>query len=80
MAHRPTPEELDRPLTPEQLKENQRRLSMLSPHHVMDEYRAAWEQCRMDGDRVPRASAVQGLVAAWKLLWKRRRQRETGRG
>jgi len=46
-----------RPLTPDELKEHQRRLSMLSPHHVADEYRKAHDACRMDGDRLPWASA-----------------------
>lgn len=32
---------LDRPLSAEELKERQRRLSMLSPHHVADAYRQA---------------------------------------
>jgi hypothetical protein len=60
LAHRPTPEQLDRPLTREQLKENQRRLSMLSPHHVVDEYHAAWDQCRVDGDRSGEGSLEPG--------------------
>jgi len=41
---------------------------------------SAHEACRMDGDRLPRASAVQELVAAWKLLWGRRRRGPVGRG
>jgi len=52
------PEEFDRPLTPEELNERRRRLSLLSPHHVADAYRQAYEACRMEGDRLPRASAV----------------------
>ena len=81
VARRPAPEEFDKPLTPEELAERQRRLSMLSPHHVADAYRQAHEACRMDGDRLPRASAVQELVAAWKLMWRwRRNRRKAGRG
>jgi hypothetical protein len=72
MARRPDPAEFDRPLTEAELKERVRRLSMLSPHHVADAYRQAYEACRMEGDRLPLASAVQELVATWKVLrkWK----------
>ena len=80
MARRPAPEEFDRPLTPHELNERQRRLSMLSPHHVADAYRKAHDAARMDVDLVPRASAVQELVTAWKLLWKWRRRGPVGRG
>src|ERR1019366_5290277 len=61
MPRRPDPAEFDRPLSRAELAERQRRLSMLSPHHVADAYRQAHEACRMDGDRLPRASAVQEL-------------------
>jgi len=47
MARRPAPEEFDRPLTPDELKERQRRLSLLSPHNVADAYRQAHDACRM---------------------------------
>ena len=70
MARRPAPEEFDRPLSKEELAERQRRLSLLSPHHVADAYRQAYEACRMDGDRLPRASAVQELVTAWRVMWR----------
>ena len=70
MARRPDPAEFDRPLTEAELKERVRRLSMLSPHHVADAYRQAYEACHMEGDLLPRASAVQELVATWKLLRK----------
>lgn len=80
MARRPAPEEFDRPLTAAELAERRRRLSRLSPHHVADAYRQAYEACRMDGERLPRASAVQEMVAAWKLLWKWRRKGPVGRG
>ena len=70
MARRPDPAEFDRPLTEAELKERVRRLSMLPPHHVADAYRQAYEACRMEGDRLPRASAVQEMVATWKVLRK----------
>ena len=74
MARRPDPAEFDRPLNRAELAERHRRLSMLSPHHVADAYRQAHEACRMDGDGLPRASAVQEMVAAWQLLWGWRRK------
>jgi hypothetical protein len=74
MARRPDPAEFDRPLNRAELAERQRRLSMLSPHHVAEAYRQAHEACRMDGDGLPRASAVQELVTAWILLWGWRRK------
>jgi hypothetical protein len=73
------PAGFDRPLNREELKEQRRRLSLLSPHHVAEEYRRAYETCKMEGDRLPSASSVQGLVTAWKLLWSWRKQRPPGR-
>jgi hypothetical protein len=80
MARRPDLAEFDEPLGKEELKELSRRLARLSPHHVADAYRRALEQCRMDGEQLPRASAFQELVTAWKLLraWKLRRPVERG--
>jgi hypothetical protein len=80
MPRRPSPEEFDRPLTPLELEERRRRLSLLSPHHVANAYRQAHEACRMEGDRLPRASAVQELVAAWKADVGWRRKGPVGRG
>jgi hypothetical protein len=75
MAYRPDPSEFDRPLSVEDLKALRRKLSMLSPSHVLEAYREAHQKCRMDGDVLPRAAALQELVTAWKILkgWKRRR-------
>jgi hypothetical protein len=53
---------------------------MLSPHHVADAYRQAHEACRMDEDRMPKASAVQELVVAWKVMWKWRKRGRADRG
>jgi hypothetical protein len=63
-------EEFDRPLNRAEPAECQRDLSMLSPQHVAEAYRQAHEACGMEGDRLPSASAVQGLMTAWKLMWK----------
>jgi hypothetical protein len=70
---RPAPEDSDRPLTEAELAEKRRRLAMLHVSGVAEAYRRAHEECRMDGDRLPRASAVQELVSAWRVLWKWRR-------
>jgi hypothetical protein len=69
MARRPDPSEFDLPLTEAELKKRRRELSMLSPHHVSEAYKRAYEACRMDDDRLPRASAIQELVAAWKGVY-----------
>jgi hypothetical protein len=54
---------------------------MPAPSNVAGAYRKAHEVCRMEGDSLPRANAVQELVVAWKLMWKwRRNRRELGRG
>jgi hypothetical protein len=79
MARRPDPVEFDRPLNRAELAERQRRLAMLSPHHVADAYRQAHEACRMEGDKLPKAIAVQEMVAVWKVLWGWRRK-GAGRG
>jgi hypothetical protein len=60
----------DRPLTAPELAEKRRQLARLHVSGVADAYRRAHAECRMDGDRLPRASAVQELVTAWRVLWK----------
>ena len=82
MAYRPDPSEFDWPLSVDQVHELHRTLALLSPHHVTDAYRKAHDACRMemDGERLPRAAAIQELVTAWKVLraWKRRRPPRRG--
>ena len=63
----------DRPMSEDELEEVQRRLSLLSKDHVRAAFRAAWEECRMNGDLLPTARAIQQLVPAWKLVWRWRR-------
>jgi len=75
MARRPDPVEFDQPLTAEQLKALERSLALLSPSSVEKEYQRAYDACKMNPDMVPRASSVQTLVAAWKVLWRWRRKR-----
>ena len=80
MAHRPKPEDFDRPMNAEQLKQRKHELAHLAQHHVLEQYKAAHAACRVVDDRLPRASAVQMMVIAWKLIWKWRRMKEPGRG
>jgi hypothetical protein len=40
--------------------------SMLSKQHVRDAHKEADERCRMEGDGLPRAHAIQELVTVWK--------------
>jgi hypothetical protein len=47
---------------------------MLSVQSVRDMYREAYEQCKMNGDSLPRAAAIQQLVTVWKQLWEWRRR------
>jgi hypothetical protein len=46
-----------------------RSLSLLSPQHVRDAYRRAWEQCRLEGADVPNVQAIQELVQAFKAAY-----------
>src|SRR5215471_14717033 len=55
-------------LTEIQLAELRRRLSTMSVTAVMDAYRSAYFQCRLEGDKVPPACPVQTLVQAWKEM------------
>lgn len=75
MARRPAPEEMDRPLTPDQLRQLEHSLALLSESSVLLEYQRAYEACRIATDVLPRAANVQTLVASWKNLWRRRRRR-----
>jgi hypothetical protein len=68
-----TPEP-DEPLTKAEIEQYKRGLSLISPSSVVKEYQQAYEECRMEGDKLPRASAIQQLVAAWYQLWKWRRR------
>jgi hypothetical protein len=74
MARRPDVSEFDKPLSKDQLAELERRLALLSPYDVAQTYRRAHQHCCMQGELVPRAEAVQEMVAAWRVLrrWKRR--------
>jgi hypothetical protein len=55
----------DEGLTANELKELQRRLSLLSPSHVEDFYREAHRACYLNDKTFPVARAIQQLVQAW---------------
>jgi hypothetical protein len=55
-------------LTREQLASLQRRLATMSITGVRDFYFGAYLRCRLDGDEVPSARAIQELMQAWKQL------------
>jgi hypothetical protein len=59
-------------MTEQELAELHRRLSLLSPFHVQEEYRAQIERCRFQSE-VPPPYVIQRLVTIWKVLWKQRR-------
>ena len=68
MARRPPPP--DEVLSRAELKELQRRLSMMSMTAVQDFYRAAHGHCRLDYGQLPSARQVQEFVTVWKQLRK----------
>jgi hypothetical protein len=67
MARRPESEAI---LDREQLAEFTRRLTMLSDDAVEKIYQTAYRDCWFDGKKLPRAVAVQQLVACWWVLRK----------
>ena len=56
-------------MTEQELAELQRRLSLLSPFHVQEEYRVQIERCKLQSD-FPPPYVIQRLVTIWKVLWK----------
>jgi hypothetical protein len=67
MARRPESEPI---LSRDEQAEFTRHLALLSVPGVEGVYNTAHNDCRFDGKRLPPASAVQQMVAAWKLLRK----------
>jgi hypothetical protein len=68
MAYRPDPANLDKPLSKEDLEHFQYKLSSLAPQRVYAEYRRLYEECEIKGERLPKASSVQQLIAVWRFL------------
>jgi hypothetical protein len=59
---------VDDGFTAVQLAELRKKLSTMSVTAVMDAYRSAYFQCKLEGDQIPPARAVQILVQAWKEM------------
>ena len=59
-------------MTEDEIEALKRRLSLLSPMHVQEEYKAQIEKCRLHGD-VPPPYVIQRLVTIWRVLWKMKR-------
>ena len=57
-----------------QRAELRKKLSTMSITAVMDAYRSAYFRCKLEGDKVPPARAIQTLVQAWKEMrgWSKR--------
>jgi len=68
MARRP--EFPAKAMTPEELKELKRSLSLLSPHSVRDNYTEALASCRLRDGTPPPPRTMQRLVTLWKTLWR----------
>jgi hypothetical protein len=75
MAYRPSPEDLDRPFTREELAAEKRKLASAPLSAVLDVYLKAHRDCEYRGDHTPKAKNIQLLVTAWKLIWKWKRTR-----
>jgi hypothetical protein len=60
----------ERPLTEDELKQLRRNLALMSEAGVESAYNEAYKQCAIKGGRLPRPTAIQQLVQAWKQLWK----------
>ena len=73
--HAPSEPWLDRPLSAEELKATRIRLSKMTETELMTAYDAALELCRLDNDLPPRAAFIQQLVASWKEMQRRSKQR-----
>jgi hypothetical protein len=56
-------------MTADEIAAFKRRLSLLSPMHVREEYKVQIERCRLTGE-VPPPYVIQRLVTIWKVLRK----------
>lgn len=66
MARRPEPKRGEGVLTPEQIADLRRNLSLLSPYHVMKFYTDSYMEAAPEKRPCPRV--MQQLITAWKLL------------
>ena len=70
MARRPEVPSPKDVLSKDDLGELQRKLSQMSVTGLQDFYRTAYYRCRLEGEQVPQARAIQELVQAWKQMRK----------
>lgn len=75
MAHRPDPSQFDQALSKDEVEALRRHLSGIDAFRVQRAYQEAYQRCRLHGELLPKASAIQELVTAWKVLRERRRRR-----
>jgi hypothetical protein len=68
MARRPG--FLAKAMTREELKEQKRSLSLLSPHTVRDNYCELLASCQLRDGTAPPPRTMQRLVTLWKILWR----------
>lgn len=57
---------MDDKLTDAQLAELRNKLALMSVTAVKDAYQSAYFQCKLDGEKIPSARAIQTLVQTWK--------------
>ena len=65
---------MDDKLTTAQLAELRTKLATMSVTAVKDAYQSAHFQCKLDGDKVQSARAIQTLVQVWREMrgWSKR--------
>lgn len=73
MAYRPDPANLDKPLSKDDLEQYGYTLSSLAPQRVFAEYRRLYQECKLEGEQLPKASSIQQLVTVWRFLRAARR-------
>ena len=64
---------MEKPLSKEDLELYAHKLHALAPQLVYAEYRRLYEECQLNGERLPKASSIQQLVAVWRHLRAARR-------
>ena len=59
----------DLPPSKDDLEQYRRGLANHSRYHVRKLYNEVHDECRVVGDHVPSAKAIQRLVQVWRQLW-----------
>jgi hypothetical protein len=60
----------DEQMTPEQVKDFQRKIAMLSPYTLESHYREHLGRCKLRPGFMPSPRMIQEFVSIWKQLWK----------